>query len=89
MKKFLCIYCDKDLPERGLFHPECFNTEYAINLRRYAFLTGYAAKNKEEIEETKKLKEYFLQLGKDPGWPDVQSDTLNEEEILNFFLPKT
>jgi hypothetical protein len=89
MKKFFCLYCDKELPETGLYHPECFNTEYAINLRRYAFLTGYAAKNKEEIEETKKLKEFFLQLGKDPRWHDVQRDTLSEDEILKLFLSKT
>lgn len=89
MKKNFCIYCDKEVSETDLFHPECFNTEYAINLRRYAFLTGYAAKNKKEIEETKKLKEYFVRLGKDPGWHDVQSNSLNEDEILKFFLPKT
>lgn len=81
----LCIYCNQSIFGWNLYHPDCFNSEYAIKLRRYAFLTGYAAKNENEKKETTELKEYFVKLGKDPNWEDAQTEGLGD---LDIFLQK-
>lgn len=67
-KHYFCIYCEKLLLERSLFHKECFNSEFAIKQRRYSFLSSFVLRTDDEEKEVHDLKHYFVSINRDPGW---------------------
>jgi len=50
-----------------LYDPDLFDTE----LRRYAFLSGYAMRTKEEEAEMVRLRESLAARGIEHGWTEV------------------
>ena len=44
------------------------NNDYDEKMRRFAFLSGYTARNDKEEEEVHRLQRELQEEGRDPGW---------------------
>lgn len=61
--------------------PKEATPELDLALRRYGFLTGFAARNDAEQAEMIRLRNQLLQAGIHTGWEELPQDVTDEEKV--------